>query len=53
MNEFQSQEVVHNILQVVCEACCTTRKRQSVYISVATEKIAQEAMHRNTIHIEH
>lgn len=26
MNEFQSQEIVHNIIQVVCEACSSHHK---------------------------
>ena len=53
MNEFQSQEIVHNILQVVCEACCQTKKRESVFISVTSDKVNKDSMHRNSVHIEH
>lgn len=57
MNEFQSQEIVHNIIQVVCEACSTHHKqegRQSVFreSSVSSDNVLYESIVRNTVHIE-
>ncbi len=57
MNEFQSQEIVHNIIQVVCEACSSHHKqegRQSVFreSSVSSDNVLYESIVRNTVHIE-
>lgn len=56
MNEFQSQEVVHCIIQVVTEACAARLpQKQSITEgrgSVRNSTLLYESVYRNTIVVE-